>query len=92
MCILIHSPQIPFNVYIIDAYTTYAASGIAAGNILRSLTAALLPLAGVPMYNKLGYGWGNTLLAFVSLGLGVMFIIFRKYGEHLRKKYTIRLD
>ncbi|KAJ5234288.1 uncharacterized protein N7469_003456 [Penicillium citrinum] len=83
---------IPFNVYMIDAYTTYAASGIAAGNMLRSLTAALLPLAGVPMYDKLGYGWGNTLLAFVSLGLGVMFIIFRKYGEYLRKKYTVRLD
>jgi len=76
----------------IDAYTTYAASGIAAGNILRSLTAALLPLVGIPMYDKLGYGWGNSLLAFVSLGLGVMFIIFRKYGEYLRKKYTVRLD
>lgn len=76
----------------IDAYTTYAASAIAAGNILRSLTAALLPLAGVPMYNKLGYGWGNTLLAFISLGLGGLFIVFRKYGEQLRKKYSVQFD
>lgn len=76
----------------IDAYTIYAASAIAAGNILRSLTAALLPLVGAPMYKRLGYGWGNTLLAFISLGLGVMFVIFRKYGEYLRKKYTVQFN
>ena len=85
-------PQIPFNVYMIDAYTTYAATAIAAGNILRSLTAALLPLVGVPMYDKLGYGWGNTLLAFISLGLGGMFILFRNYGEHLRKRFSVQFD
>lgn len=84
--------QIPFNVYMIDAYTTYAASAIAAGNILRSLTAALLPLAGVPMYDRLGYGWGNTLLAFISLGLAGMFILFRRYGEYLRKRFSVQFD
>ncbi|KAJ6135905.1 hypothetical protein N7512_001065 [Penicillium capsulatum] len=83
---------IPFNVYMIDAYTVYAASAIAAGNILRSLTAALLPLVGVPMYDKLGYGWGNTLLAFISLGLGGMFIVFRNHGEHLRKRFSVQFD
>ncbi|KAJ5693028.1 hypothetical protein N7462_002451 [Penicillium macrosclerotiorum] len=83
---------IPFNVYMIDAYTKYAASAIAAGNILRSLSAALLPLLGVPLYNRLGYGWGNTLLAFVSLGLGGMVMLFRKYGEEWRKRFSIPFD
>lgn len=76
----------------IDAYTKYAASAIAAGNILRSLSAALLPLVGLPMYNRLGYGWGNSLLAFISLGLGGMFIVFRRYGEQWRKRFSIQFD
>lgn len=76
----------------IDAYTKYAASAIAAGNILRSMSAALLPLVGIPLYDRLGYGWGNTLLAFISLGLGGMFIVIRKYGEEWRNKFAIQFD
>ncbi|KAJ5114106.1 hypothetical protein N7456_002640 [Penicillium angulare] len=83
---------IPFNVYMIDAYTKYAASAIAAGNVLRSLSAALLPLTGVPLYDRLGYGWGNSLLAFISLGLGAMCLVFRKNGERWREKFSIQLD
>ncbi|KAJ5726104.1 uncharacterized protein N7483_007461 [Penicillium malachiteum] len=81
-----------FNVYMIDAYTKYAASAIAAGNILRSMSAALLPLVGIPLYDRLGYGWGNTLLAFISLGLGGMFFLIRKYGEEWRNKFAIQFD
>ncbi|KAJ5722258.1 hypothetical protein N7488_000293 [Penicillium malachiteum] len=83
---------IPFNVYMIDAYTKYAASAIAAGNILRSMSAALLPLVGTPLYDRLGYGWGNTLLAFISLGLGGLFIVIRKYGEEWRNRFAVQFD
>ena len=76
----------------IDAYTKYAASAIAAGNILRSMTTATLPLAGMPIYDTLGYGWGNSLLAFISLVLGAMAVLFRKYGEQWREKFRIDLD
>lgn len=76
----------------IDAYTDYAASAIAAGNILRSITASMLPLAGIPLYDRLGYGWGNSLLAFISLGLGVMALLFRKYGERWRERFQIDLS
>lgn len=81
--------KIPFNVYMIDAYTIYAASAIAAGNILRSLSGAFLPLVGIPLYSTLGYGWGNTLLAMLSLGLVGLCIVLRIYGEMWRKRYTI---
>ncbi|KAE8386523.1 major facilitator superfamily domain-containing protein [Aspergillus alliaceus] len=83
--------RIPFNVYMIDAYTKYAANAITAGNILRSLSAALLPLVGASLYNNLGYGWGNFLLAFVSLALGAMCLLFRKYGEEWRREFSIQL-
>jgi hypothetical protein len=34
------------------------------------------PLFGQQMYDKLGYGWGNSLLGFLALVIGVPFPIF----------------
>ncbi|KAK8216877.1 hypothetical protein M8818_001840 [Zalaria obscura] len=45
--------------YLVDAFTVHAASAIAANTVLRSVLGALLPLAGLKMYDVLGLGWGN---------------------------------
>ena len=42
------------NTYLIDAFTLYAASAIAANTILRSVLGAVFPLFGLQMYNALG--------------------------------------
>ncbi|KAE8411492.1 major facilitator superfamily domain-containing protein [Aspergillus pseudocaelatus] len=75
--------------YIVDAYTRYAASALAAAACLRSLAGFGFPLFAPYMYQALDYGWGNSLLAFVSIGLGVPAPIFLwLYGEKLRKMST----
>jgi hypothetical protein len=71
--------------YLIDAFTRYAASAIAANTVLRSLLGGLIPLAGLRLYNALGFGWGNSLLAFVALGLVPIPLLFTIYGERIRK-------
>ncbi|KAJ5712709.1 multidrug resistance protein [Penicillium malachiteum] len=53
--------------YLIDVFTIYAASAIGATVVLRSLCAAVIPLCGQNLYDKLGIGWGNTLLALIVL-------------------------
>ncbi len=55
--------------YLVDAFTLYAASVISAANIIRSVFGAILPLAGQPMYDKLGVGWGNSFLGFIALAM-----------------------
>ena len=70
--------------YLVDAFHIYAASAIAANSLLRSLAGALLPLAGLKMYNKLGIGWGNSLLGFISLALIAIPVVFSRYGERIR--------
>ena len=56
--------------YIVDSYQRYAASCLAAVAVLRSLAGFGLPLFAPKMYRALGYGWGNSLLGFVAIGLG----------------------
>lgn len=77
--------------YIIDSYPRYAASGIAAITVSRSLVGALLPLAGPTMYRALGYGWGNSLLGFITLAMLLMPFIFNRVGASLRKSVTLDL-
>jgi hypothetical protein len=81
----------PANVYLIDVFTVYAASAMAANTVLRSVVAAVLPLAGPKMYKALGYGWGSSLLGFVAIAFLPVPLIFIKYGERLRTNSTLKL-
>lgn len=73
--------------YIVDAYTRFAASAIAATTLFRSLGGFAFPLFADAMYAALGYGWGNSVLAFAGIAVGIPapFILWW-YGEALRKK------
>ena len=82
----------PIQTYLVDAFTIYAASALAANTVLRSLVGALLPLAGRKMYATLGLGWGNSLLAFIALAMCPIPWIFFRYGERIRKSPRFQLD
>ncbi|KAI2605568.1 bicyclomycin resistance protein [Hypoxylon sp. NC1633] len=77
-------------VYLVDAFTFYAASAIACNTVVRSLAGAVLPLAGLQMYSKLGIGWGNSLLAFIAVALFPVSIVIIRFGESLRNRFTIK--
>jgi hypothetical protein len=72
--------------YLVDAYETYSASALAASTILRSLIGATISLAERSMYSKMGLGWGNSLLAFITLAMSPLPWLFYRY-EGLRKRY-----
>ncbi|OGE55893.1 hypothetical protein PENARI_c003G08600 [Penicillium arizonense] len=75
--------------YMVDTYTRFAASALAAGAFLRSLAGFGFPLFAPYMYNALHYGWGNSLLAFLAIAIGAPAPVFLwKFGEILRKKST----
>ncbi|KAF4209221.1 hypothetical protein CNMCM8980_005200 [Aspergillus fumigatiaffinis] len=78
--------------YLIDAYSEYAASAIAAATVFRCLIGAFLPLAGPPMYSSLGLGWGNSLLGFIGLGLLPLPAVFYFYGRAIRTSPRFRVS
>lgn len=61
----------PIQAYVIDSYPEHASSATAAMQFLRSLAAFGFPLFAPKMYDVLGYGWGNTMLAGVYAVVGV---------------------
>ena len=73
--------------YLVDAYTRYAASAVAASTVLRSLAGFGFPLFAPYMYAKLNYGWGNSLLGFIAIALGIPApLLLWTFGQRLRER------
>ena len=73
--------------YIIDSYVTYAASAIAAATALRSSAGFGFPLFAPYMYHALDYGWGNSLLGFIAIGIGLPApVLLWLFGKKLRER------
>ena len=68
------------SLYLVDAYRQQSASATGAVNVLRTLAAFAFPLFSKRLYEELGYGWGNTVLAGLSIGLGypLTFLLWRQ--------------
>lgn len=72
--------------FLVDTYVMYAASAVSANTFLRSILAAGLPLAAMPMFRNLGVGPAMSILGGVAaLAIPVPFL-FMKYGLALRKR------
>ena len=73
--------------YLIDSYLQFAASAISAATVLRSLAGFGFPLFAPCMYKALGDGWGNSLLGFIAIGLGLPapFLLWT-FGPKLRSR------
>lgn len=73
--------------YIIDSYPKHTSSASAASQLFRSLAAFGFPLFAPTMYERLGYGWANSVLAFVCVGIAILPPLFIwRFGERLREK------
>ncbi|KAJ5527573.1 hypothetical protein N7513_011732 [Penicillium frequentans] len=56
--------------YLLDEIE-HAASANAASRMLSNICGFAFPIFAPQMYDRLGYGWGNSLLGFVFIALGV---------------------
>ncbi|KAL6860731.1 hypothetical protein ACO1O0_004765 [Amphichorda felina] len=72
--------------YLIDAYTVYAASVLAANTVLRSLFGAAFPLFTRQMYENLGTQWASSVPAFLALACLPMPFVLYKYGPAIRSR------
>lgn len=72
--------------FLVDTYGLYAASATGANTFLRSVLAAGLPMAAMPMFGKLGVGPATSILGGVAVMLLPVPFVFMRYGERLRAK------
>ncbi|KAJ5372875.1 Major facilitator superfamily domain general substrate transporter [Penicillium concentricum] len=80
--------------YLIDSYTIFSASVLAANSALRSLFGMAFPLFTTYMYHNLGIHWASSIPAFLALACVPFPFIFYKYGARIRQrcKYASEAD
>ncbi|KAJ5178068.1 Major facilitator superfamily domain general substrate transporter [Penicillium coprophilum] len=82
-CVLV---ILPIMNYLIDSYTIYAASVLAAAAIFRSVVGAAFPLFTTQMYHNLGIHWASSIPAFMTLVCMPFPLIMYRYGAVVRMK------
>lgn len=72
--------------YLMDAYTVYSASALAANTVLRCIFGAVFPLFAPYMYANLGIHWASSIPAFLAVLCIPFPIILTIYGPAIRKR------
>ncbi|KNG46409.1 msf membrane transporter [Stemphylium lycopersici] len=71
--------------YLVDTFTLYAASAVAANTFLRSAFAGAFPLVVTPMYHNIGVGPASSITGgFAALLIPVPFV-FYVFGKRIRR-------
>ncbi|OJJ50402.1 hypothetical protein ASPZODRAFT_57741 [Penicilliopsis zonata CBS 506.65] len=77
-------------LYMMDMFGPQAAaSALAATTLVRNPAGSFLALAADPLYDRFGLGWGNSVLAFVTVAFLPVPILFYRYGGWLRDKFPL---
>ncbi|KAL1603260.1 hypothetical protein SLS59_004356 [Nothophoma quercina] len=72
--------------YLVDTFTDYAASAVAANTFLRSCFAGAFPLVVSPLYHNIGIGPASSITGgFAALLIPVPFV-FYIYGKQIRRR------
>lgn len=73
------------NSYVIDAFTTYAASAMAAKTFMSRVAGASVPMFVDQYYQSaIGINWASAVIGFTALIMVPIPFIFYKYGSRIR--------
>ncbi|KAG6864400.1 hypothetical protein C0991_009870 [Blastosporella zonata] len=74
------------NSYIVDSFSNYAASAIAAKTLMRSCVGGTIPLFVTQMFHGMGFQYAGLLLALISCIIAPMPFVFYRYGGQIRSR------
>ncbi|KAH8651122.1 putative MFS multidrug transporter [Xylariales sp. PMI_506] len=72
--------------YLVDTYTVFAASVLAASAMLRSFFGFAFPMFTKQMYNNLGIHWASSIPAFLCVLCLPFPVIMHRYGAAIRMR------
>lgn len=84
-----YTMTVSVTMYLADVFGIYRASAMSAMTVTGNAISAVLPLAGPALYQALGWGWGNSVLALAALTMAPVPILLLIYSERIRRSSKI---
>lgn len=72
--------------YLVDTFTRYSASALAANTFLRSVVASAFPIFVLPMFEQLGVEWASTVFACIAAVMIPVPFLFFVWGKKVRAR------
>ena len=79
-------------MFLVEAVPNYTASALAAHTIFSSIGGALVPIGTFPLYDKVGYGWGNSAIAFLNLALCIIPITMYSMSHGSGNEWVVHIE
>jgi multidrug resistance protein len=76
------------NSYIVDSYSNFAASAVAAKTLMRSTVGATVPLWVTQMFHNMGFQYAGLLIALISVVIAFIPYLFFFKGGAIRERST----
>jgi hypothetical protein len=67
------------------------SSSLTSSQLFRGIVGGIIPLFVPSLIDAVGFGWGISLFAFMSLAMAPAPLILLKYGEAIRRKFPVTL-
>lgn len=84
--------QLSTQIFLIEIVPGYTASALAAHTIASSLGGALIPLSTYDMYDRVGYGWGNTIIAGINMVLCLIPVSMFSISKKMTNNWDMKLS
>lgn len=92
LCVAVVFSIVPMMTFITDAFGRYSASAMTAALVTRCLLGASVPLLVPPLSERIGYGWGFTVLASFAILLAPIPCLVMRYGPTWRQRSIFTRD
>lgn len=84
--------QLSTQIFLIETIPGHTASALAAHTIASSLGGALIPLSTFDIYDRVGYGWGNTIIAGTNIVLCLIPVSMFSVSKKMAKSWDMELS
>ncbi|KAF2727239.1 MFS general substrate transporter [Polyplosphaeria fusca] len=86
------SIRLSTQIFLVEAVPKFTASALAAHTIFSSLGGSFIPIGTFPLYDRVGYGWGNSVIAFINLGLWIVPLIMYIISLGLGNEWIVHIE
>lgn len=83
--------QLSTQIFLIETVPEYTASALAAHTIASSVGGSMIPLSTFPIYERVGYGWGNTIIASINMGLCLITVTMLFVSKKLPDTWNVEI-